>query len=79
MVSQATVPVVPGETPRQLATRVLAVEHPLLVATLRLAVTGRLAERNGDATLDGHPLFMPLRLDSAGTLVPGLPRPASDM
>ena len=79
VVAQATVPVVPGETPRQLATRVLAVEHPLLVATLRLAVTGRLAERNGDATLDGHPLFMPLRLDSAGTLVPGLPRPASDM
>ena len=79
VVAQATVPVVPGETPRQLATRVLAVEHPLLVATLRLAVTGRLAERNGDATLDGHPLFMPLRLDYAGTLVPGLPRPASDM
>ena len=70
VVAQATLPVVPGETAAALATRVLAVEHPLLVATLRLAVGGRLAERDGTATLDGHPLFMPLRLDSAGTFVP---------
>lgn len=79
VVAQATVPVVPGETAGQLAARVLAVEHPLLAAVLRLAVGGRLAEREGHATLDGHPLFMPLRLDSAGTLVPGSPRtPPSD-
>lgn len=69
VVAQAIVPVVPGEAPKALAARVLAVEHPLLVAVLRRAVAGRLAERDGDAMLDGHPLFMPLRLDSAGTFV----------
>lgn len=70
VVAQAVVPVHGGDTPATLAARVLAVEHPLLVAVLRLAVAGRLAERNGVATLDGHPLFIPLRLDSAGTLAP---------
>lgn len=67
VVAQAVVEVVRGERPEALAARVLAVEHPLLVAVLRLAVAGRLAERDGDAWLDGHPLFMPLRLDSAGS------------
>lgn len=69
VVAQAVVEVVRGERPETLAARVLAVEHPLLVAVLRLAVAGRLAERDGDAWLDGHPLFMPLRLDSAGSFV----------
>ena len=46
--------------------RVLAREHPLLLATLRLAVAGRIEERDGRAWLDGHPLFKPLRLSSAG-------------
>ncbi|HET8818022.1 MAG TPA: phosphoribosylglycinamide formyltransferase [Xanthomonadaceae bacterium] len=78
VVAQASVPVMAGETAKQLAGRVLSVEHPLLVATLRLAVSGRLAERDGQATLDGHPLFMPLRLDSAGTLAPQSHRPPSE-
>ena len=34
IVAQASVPVVPGETPEELAARVLAVEHRLLVSTL---------------------------------------------
>ena len=68
VVAQATLAVAPGESPAQLADRVLALEHPLLVGVLRLAVAGRLAERDGEACLDGHPLFIPLRLDSAGTL-----------
>ncbi len=34
IVAQRSVPVVPGETPEQLAARVLAVEHRLLVSTL---------------------------------------------
>lgn len=73
VVAQATVPVVPGETAGALAARVLEAEHPLLVAVLSLAVAGRLAEREGAAWLDGHPLFMPLRLDSAGTFAPEMP------
>jgi phosphoribosylglycinamide formyltransferase-1 len=47
---------------------VLAVEHPLLIASLQLLCDGRLAEREGQAILDGHPLFRPLALDSAGNL-----------
>ena len=70
VVAQARIPVVHGEGAASLAARVLAVEHPLLVAALRLAVAGRLAEREGDAMLDGHPLFMPLQLDSAGSFAP---------
>ena len=74
VVAQGVVPVPRGITPERLADQVLAVEHPLLVAVLRLAVAGRLAERNGQAWVDGHPLFIPLRLDSAGSLVPNPPQ-----
>ena len=66
VVAQAVVPVLAGDSADDLARRVLAREHPLLLATLRLAVAGRLAEREGGAWLDGHPLFKPLRLSSAG-------------
>jgi phosphoribosylglycinamide formyltransferase-1 len=65
VVAQAVVPVHAGDDAEALAARVLAREHPLLVATLRLAVAGRIAERDGHAWLDGHPLFKPLRLSSA--------------
>jgi phosphoribosylglycinamide formyltransferase-1 len=50
--------------------RVLAREHALLVAVLRLAVAGHIAERNASVVLDGHALFTPLRLDSTGLLRP---------
>ena len=66
VIAQAVVPVLEGDSADDLAQRVLAREHPLLLATLRLAVAGRLAERDGRAWLDGHPLFKPLRLSSAG-------------
>ena len=66
VVAQAVVPVRAGESAGELAQRVLAREHPLLLATLRLAVAGRIEERDGRAWLDGHPLFKPLRLSSAG-------------
>lgn len=68
VVAQARVPVHPGDDALALQRRVLAVEHPLLVATMRLAVAGRLAERNATVLLDGHPLFTPLQLDSTGCL-----------
>ena len=38
----------------------------LLLAVLRLAVAGRLRERDGKVQLDGHPLLNPLQLDCAG-------------
>lgn len=71
VIAQAVVPIADGDDPETLAARVLSVEHPLLLATLRLAVAGRIAEQGATVTLDGHPLFTPLRLDSAGhTLQP---------
>lgn len=66
VVARASVPVHPGDDADTLAARVLAVEHPLLVEVLKLAVEGRLAERNATVFLDGHPLFTPLDLTSAG-------------
>lgn len=68
VVAQARVPVLPGDDADALAARVLEVEHPLLLAVLRLAVSGRLAEQGTTTTLDGHGLFTPLLLDSAGAL-----------
>jgi len=68
VLAQARVPVLAGDDADSLANRVLAVEHPLLIATLQLLCGGRLAEREGQPTLDGHPLFSPLALDSAGNL-----------
>ncbi|HGM5045176.1 TPA: phosphoribosylglycinamide formyltransferase [Stenotrophomonas maltophilia] len=68
VLAQVRVPVLPGDDADSLAARVLAVEHPLLIATLQLLCTGRLAEREGQPQLDGHPLFSPLALDSAGNL-----------
>ncbi|KAF1055274.1 MAG: Phosphoribosylglycinamide formyltransferase [Stenotrophomonas maltophilia] len=68
VLAQAVVPVQPGDDAEQLAQRVLAVEHPLLIAALRLLCSGRVAERQGRLRLDDHPLFKPLLLDSAGQL-----------
>ena len=70
VIAQAVVPVAAGDTVETLATRVLAREYPLLLAALRLAVAGRIAEQEASVILDGHPLFTPLRLDSTGLLHP---------
>ena len=75
VIAQAVVPVLEGDSADDLAERVLVLEHPLLLATLRLAVAGRVAEHEGRAWLDGHILFKPLRLSSAGDLIEP-PRPA---
>jgi phosphoribosylglycinamide formyltransferase-1 len=69
VVAQAIVPVLADDSAETLARRVLAREHPLLVATLRLAVAGRLAGRDGRAWFDGHPLFKPLSLSSGNDLI----------
>lgn len=68
VLAQARVPVQSGDTAEALALRVLAVEHPLLIASLSLLVSGRVTEQAGQLQLDGHPLFSPLRLDCAGQL-----------
>lgn len=65
VIAQAPVPVLASDTAESLATRVLQVEHPLLVHVARLAADGRLAEHDGVASVDGHPLFTPQRLEFA--------------
>lgn len=67
VIAQARVPVHPGDDADTLAARVLAVEHPLMVQVLRLAAAGRIAERDGQATVDGQALFTPLSLESKAT------------
>ena len=68
VIAQARVPVLPADTAESLAQRVLAVEHPLLLASVQLLVANHLTERDGVVLFDGQSLFSPLRLDSAGTL-----------
>ncbi len=68
VIAQAAVPVLAGDSAETLAARVLAAEHPLLLAATQLLVAGRIAERDGKAALDGQPLLGPLRLDSAAKL-----------
>lgn len=65
VIAQATIAIEPSDTPETLAARLLPQEHRLLLAVLRLAVAGRLSERDGAACIDGHPLFTPLPLDCA--------------
>lgn len=75
VVAQAVVPVQAGDTVASLSARVLAAEHALLVAVMRLAVAGRIAERDASAWLDGQALFTPLQLDSTGLQNLKFPRP----
>ena len=65
VIAQASMSVLAGDTAESLASRVLKVEHPLLVHVLRLAADGRLAEHDGVAIVDGHPRFTPERLEFA--------------
>jgi len=70
VIAQATVPVLEGDDAASLGARVLEREHALLVAVLRLAVAGRVSERDASAWLDGHALFTPLPLDSPDLRLP---------
>lgn len=65
VIAQARVPVLPGDSAEQLAARVLAREHPLLLATLQLLASGRVAVQGDTVHIDGQCLFTPLRLESA--------------
>ena len=62
VIAQARVPVLPGDDAESLGRRVLAREHPLLVETLGLFATGRVALRDDRVQLDGVPLSTPLQL-----------------
>lgn len=68
VLAQARVPVLDGDSADTLAARVLQVEHPLLLASVQLLCSGRVTEQKGQILVDGHTLFNPLTLDSAGRL-----------
>lgn len=70
VIAQARLAIAAQDTAQTLAARVLALEHRLLPAVLRLAVAGRLSERGGTALVDGQPMFTPLTLDSHDRLMP---------
>jgi len=69
VIAQVRVPVLPEDTPEALAARVLEREHPLLVATLRLAVGGQIAAGEDGVYLNTRRLSAPLQLASNNTLV----------
>ena len=62
VIAQARVPVLPGDDAPTLAGRVLAREHPLLVASVGLFARRRVALVDDAVTLDGRPLATPLQL-----------------
>jgi len=64
VIAQARVPVLPGDDPDALAGRVLATEHPLMLATLQLLCAGRIRLRDSTVEFDGQPLQAPLQLAS---------------
>lgn len=67
VISQARVPVLPGDDEDSLADRVLSREHPLLVETVRWIASGRVQLREHSVHLDGAPLGAPLQLGSNNT------------
>ncbi len=70
VIAQTIIPVLPGDSPEQLAARLLPQEHALLVAVLRMAVGGHIREQDEQAWVDGQPILKPLILGS-----PSLPAP----
>jgi phosphoribosylglycinamide formyltransferase-1 len=72
VIAHAAVPVMTGDDADRLAERVLAREHPLLLATLRLFAAGRLTLVDSHVQLDDTVLTAPLRLDSDNRLHPCL-------
>lgn len=69
-IARARVAVEAGDTAETLARRVLAREHPLLVATVALFAQRRLALAGDAVHLDGAPLPVPLELGPGDRLQP---------
>lgn len=78
VIAQARIALEPGDDAARLALRVLSREHPLLLATLRLLVTGRIrlatATSGSRVELDGQPLSAPLQLGAGSVAFDGVGR-----
>lgn len=68
VIAQARVPVLDGDDADALAARVLATEHPLMVATLQLLCAGRIVLHDDTIEFDGRPLSAPLQLTANSRL-----------
>lgn len=72
VIAQVELPVVAGDTAESLATRLLRLEHRLLVASVNLIARGRIELGARGIEFDGRALAKPLRLEdiqpNAGTL-----------
>ncbi len=62
VIAQARVPVESDDTPASLGERILAREHPLLLACVRLIAAGRVFQRGSAVLFDSQPLATPLLL-----------------
>jgi phosphoribosylglycinamide formyltransferase-1 len=62
VIAQASLPILPDDTPASLAARLLPLEHRLLVATTRGIAEGEIALVGGRIVCNGTPLAQPLRL-----------------
>ena len=80
VIAQARVAVEPGDDAGRLAQRVLAREHPLMLATLQWLVSGRIRlagpASGSRVELDGQPLSAPLQLDAGNVLAQPAGQPA---
>jgi phosphoribosylglycinamide formyltransferase-1 len=68
VIAQVELTVVAGDTPESLATRLLQLEHRLLVASVRLLAQKRVALAAHGVEFDGRPLLAPLRLQADNSL-----------
>ncbi|MEM1089538.1 MAG: phosphoribosylglycinamide formyltransferase [Pseudomonadota bacterium] len=73
VIAQITLPVEPEDTPQTLASRLLPLEHKLLVSVVRWFGEGRVRYANGQVCFDGDTLAQPLRVAAAGSAGSGLP------
>jgi phosphoribosylglycinamide formyltransferase-1 len=66
--AQVEIPVLAGDTPEALAARLLPQEHRLLVASVALIASRRIALTDAGVVLDAAPLAAPLKLTADGAL-----------
>jgi phosphoribosylglycinamide formyltransferase-1 len=64
VIAQIAVPVHPGDTAEDLATRVLEAEHRLYPTVIGWFASGRLRWNGGSVLLDNQPLRAPVRLEA---------------
>ena len=63
VIAQAVLPIEKNDSAETLATRLLPLEHRLLIATTRLIAAGAIALQGDGVVCKGLPLTQPLRLD----------------